>query len=264
MIRKSIFITGAGRGIGKATAKYFASKGWFIGLADISRKEIETLASELGPDQCSTHLLDVRNTDQVQQAIQEFSTRTGGQLNVLFNNAGIVLIGGFENVSLEQHKAVVDINFIGQMNVTHIALPLLKATPKSAIVTMCSASAIYGNPEITAYAATKSAVKSLTEGWNMLFQKYDIHVADLLPAYVKTDMVMDVQDEMKLADKNVKLSAEQIAQAVWKAAHSKKMHHYIGTDAKLFRWVKWIAPKSLFLAILKRGLYKEALRRHKK
>ncbi|MEM6724221.1 MAG: SDR family oxidoreductase [Bacteroidota bacterium] len=263
MNKPSIFITGAGRGIGKATAQLFASKGWFVGLADISEKEIKRVAEELGAENCSTYTLDVRNTDQILQAIDAFGQQTNGQMKVLFNNAGIVLIGGFENVSLEQHKAVVDINFTGQMNVTHIALPLLKATPNSAVVTMCSASAIYGNPEITAYAATKSAVKSLTEGWNMLFKKDDIHVADILPAYVKTDMVMDVQEEMKLTDKNVKLTAHQIAQAVWKAAHSKKIHHYVGTDANLFRWVKWLLPKPLFLAILKMGLYKEALERHR-
>ncbi|MEO0338726.1 MAG: SDR family oxidoreductase [Bacteroidota bacterium] len=262
MHKKSIFITGAGRGIGKATAQLFASKGWFVGLADINETEISTLAQELGPEQCSTHLLDVRNVEEVEKAIAEFSFKTEGQMNVLFNNAGILFSGGFEKVSLEKHKAVVDVNITGQMNVTYYALPLLKASAKSAIITMGSASASYGNPELTAYAATKSAVQSLTEGWNLLFKKFDIHVADINPAYVRTTMVSNEQEAMQLPSKEVKLSAEQIAEAVWKAAHSTKVHHYIGGDAKLFRWAKWLLPKPLFLAILKKMAYEKAMEKN--
>jgi len=260
MNKKSIFITGAGRGIGKATAQLFAQKGWFVGLSDINEQEIETLAQELGKENCSTHKVDVRDIAAIQQAISEFSEITNGQMNVLFNNAGIVFSGGFEKLSLEKHKAVVDVNFIGQMNVTHIALPLLKATPKSSIVTMCSASSMYGNPELTAYAATKSAIKSLTEGWNLLFKKHDIHVADIIPAYVKTAMVTDEQEAMLLPDKEVKLTVNDISKAVWKAAHSKKMHHYIGFDSNLLRFSKWLLPQSILLFILKNSFYKEALK----
>ena len=262
MNKKSIFITGAGRGIGKATAQLFAQKGWFVGLSDINLQEIETLAQELGPQNCSTHKVDVREVAEIQQAIGEFSKKTNGEMNVLFNNAGILFSGGFENVPLEKHKAVIDINFTGQMNVTHIALPLLKSTPNSFVITMCSASSMYGNPELTAYAATKSAMKSITEGWNLLFKKHDIHVADIIPAYVKTAMVTDEQKAMVLTDKDVKLSTNDIAKAVWNAAHSKKMHHYIGMDAKLMRFVKWVLPESLFIGLLKSDLYKEALKKN--
>lgn len=262
MNKKSIFITGAGQGIGKTTAQFFAKKGWFVGLSDINQAEIQVLAKELGEDNCSTHVADVRDVVQVKKAIAEFGTLTNGKMNALFNNAGIVITGGFEKVSVEKHKAVVDVNFTGQMNVTHLALPLLKSTSKSAIVSMCSASSFYGNPEIVAYAATKSAVKSLTESWNLLFKKHGIHVADIIPAYVKTPMVINEQEAMNLTDKDIKLSAEQIAQAVWNAVHSNKMHHYIGTDSKLLRVVKWLLPESLLVWILKQSFYKDALARN--
>lgn len=262
MSRKSIFITGAGKGIGKATAKLFVQKGWFVGLFDMNAKEIEILASELGEDTCSMHTGDVRNVSDIQSALDEFSGKTDGRLQVLFNNAGILLIGGFEQVPLEKHKAIVDVNITGQMNVTHLALPFLKSTPDSRVITMCSASSLYGNPELTAYAASKSAVKSLTEGWNMLFKKYNIHVADIIPAYVRTPMVTDEQEAMALPDRDVKLSAEQIAEAVWKAAHSKKMHHYVGADAKLLRFAKWLLPEFMLTAILRNSYYKEALRKN--
>ena len=262
MNKKSIFITGAGRGIGKATAQLFAKKGWFIGLSDINDVEIKEVAKEIGIENCSLHIVDVRNVEQLQAAIADFGKITADKMNVLFNNAGILFTDGFEKVSLENHKAVVDVNFIGLMNATFIALPLLKATPKSAVINMCSASSFYGNPELTTYAATKSAVKSLTEGWNMLFEKYDIHVADILPAYVSTPMVNNAKDIMELAEKDIKLNANQIAQAVWNAAHSTKMHHLIGTDAKLLKLVKWLLPHALFKAILKKQYYAVALKKN--
>lgn len=262
MSRKSIFITGAGRGIGKATAQFFAQKGWYVGLLDMNEEELKVLQQELGEENSSIYLADIREVEQVQDAISSFGKITEGQMDVLFNNAGILFSGGFEKVLLEKHKAIIDVNITGQINVTHIALPLLKSTPNSTIINMCSASSMFGNPELTAYAASKSAVKSLTEGWYLLFKKHGIHVADILPAYVKTPMVTDEQANMALPDRDVKLSADQIAKAVWKAAHSKKLHHYVGTDARLLKVVKWLLPQSWLLAILKKGFYEEALRKN--
>ena len=262
MQQPSIFITGAGKGIGKATALLFAQRGWFIGLSDINQAALDAVAQEIGESQCSTHLMDVRDTGQIEAAMAAFGQRTGQRMNALFNNAGILIPGGFEQIELKQHHALIDINLTGVVNVTHYALPLLKPTPRSAVITMCSASAIYGNPELTTYAATKSAVKSLTEGMNMLFRKHDTHAADLLPAYVRTDLVTDVQSDMQLADRDVKLRAEDIAKVVWKAVHSKKIHYYIGFDSNLFRFCKWLLPTALLEGILKNTYYKRALDRN--
>jgi len=262
MDRNSIFITGAARGIGKATALLFAEQGWFVGLSDINEAELGQLAQEIGPEQCSTHRMDVRDAQQVEAAIAAFGAAAGQRMNALFNNAGILIPGGFEKMPLEQHHALIDVNLTGLINVTYLALPLLKATPGSTVLSMCSASAIYGNPELTTYAATKSAVKSLTEGMNMLFRKHGIRAADLSPAYVRTGMVADVQQDMELPSRDVKLRAEDIARAAWKAVHSNKVHHYIGFDAKLFRFCKWLLPRPLLEAILRATFYKKALARN--
>ncbi len=260
MDQDTIFITGAGQGIGKATALLFARRGWYVGLSDVNLQAVEALAEEIGPEQCSVHRMDVRDVEQVQQALTAFGQRTGQRMKVLFNNAGILFPGGFERMPLQQHHALVDINFTGLINVTHIALPMLKNTPGSTVLSMCSASATYGNPELTTYAATKSAVKSLTEGWNLLFQKHGIHVADLLPAYVRTGMVAAAKDEMQLPERDVKLNADDIAKAAWKAVHDRRrMHHYIGFDSNLFRFCKWLLPRPVLEGILKASFYKKAM-----
>ena len=260
MDKKCIFITGAGRGIGRTTADYFANKNWFVGLLDINAADLEATARAIGLDNCSVHVADVRDVEQLEAALGDFSRRTHGQLNVLFNNAGFLRSGGFGKVPLETQKTIVDINFTGLMNVTHLALPLLKATPDSVIVNMCSASSVFGNPDLTAYAATKAAVKSLTEGWNMLFEKYNIHVTDLLPSYVDTRMVTDEQATMQLDPRHIKLNVGDIAPVVWRAVHSRRrVHHYVGTDAHLLRWFRWLLPYPVFRLLIKKGFYEKSI-----
>ena len=75
MERKSIFITGAGSGIGKESALKFAKEGWFVGLSDINETAIRDLSNEIGQQNCSTHVLDIRNIDEVQTvSLMCFST----------------------------------------------------------------------------------------------------------------------------------------------------------------------------------------------
>lgn len=250
MNKKSIFITGAGSGIGKATAKHFAKKGWYVGLSDMNEQTTKAVQQEIGAANSSVHIADVTNAKEIEKAIIDFGEITGGKLNAIFNNAGIALAGGFENVPLVHHYKVMDVNVNGIMNSTFYALPLLKNTPNSYIISMCSAASIYGSPELTTYCASKAAVKSLTEGWNMSFKEYDIHACDLLVAFVDTPMVQKELDAMNLEAKNVKVTAEQMAEGAWKAVHSKKIHHLIGTDAKVLTFLKWLLPQSWFRSIL--------------
>ncbi|MEO1653783.1 MAG: SDR family oxidoreductase [Bacteroidota bacterium] len=260
MNRKYIFITGGAQGIGAATARLFAQKGWFIGLFDLNQTGMVALQKEIGEEQCQYYMGNVVEPETILSALEAFSEWSGGQLHLLFNNAGILKAGGFEGVALESHKAVVDVNFTGLINVTHLALPLLKATPQSCIINMASASALYGNPEIVAYAATKSAVKSLTESWRMLFRKHDIKVCDLLPIYVDTPMVQRNYEALDLQPKNVHLTAEGIARKAWKAYHSRALHHFVGRDTQLLRFLKNILPGSWIRWILMKSFFKEALK----
>ena len=260
MNKKSIFITGAGQGIGKATALYFAKKGWYIGLSDRNEVTTRAVQQEIGKENCSVHLADVTNKEQIAKAIDDFGKITGGKMNVVFNNAGILAPGGFEKVPLEKHHKIIDVNVNGIMNSTYYALPLLKNTPKSVIISMASAAAIYGSPELTAYHASKAAVKSLTQGWSLLFEKFGIHVCDISVGFVDTPMVIEELEAMKMTkEEAVKITPAQMAAAVWKAAHSKKIHHTVGTDIKLMLFLKWLLPQSWFVKVLKMDLYKDAI-----
>jgi len=160
---KSIFITGAGSGIGRETARLFAGKGWFVGAGDRDEVALRSLAGELGQEVCATFLMDVTDEASVTHALESFAQHTGGRMDVLHNNAGVLRVGGFETLTMAEHRAIIEVNVIGMMAVLHGAFPYLKATPGAQVVNMSSASAAYGIPDFASYSASKHGVRAMTE-----------------------------------------------------------------------------------------------------
>jgi NAD(P)-dependent dehydrogenase (short-subunit alcohol dehydrogenase family) len=242
---KSIFITGGARGIGLETARLFLAKGWHVGIFDQDQVAIDVAFRTLDSEHLMSFRGDVLDAEGVRQALDHFTQKTEGRLDVLHNNVGILDVGEFEELSVAKHLQIVDVNLKGIINTTYTALPFLKKAHGACIVNMSSASAIYGNPEITTYAATKAAIKNLTEGWSIAFRKHQIKVVDLLPIYVRTRMVDDYHQKYRnLTLNSVKLTPEMVAQAVWKAVHNQKIHHYLGMETKVYaRLVNWMPDR---------------------
>lgn len=228
--QKSIFITGAASGMGLATARLFADKGWFVGGYDVNEAGLASLAEELG-DRGFTETLDVTDRTAFGAALTRFGGRTGGTLDLLFNNAGIGEGGLFADMEFEAIERVVNVNFMGVINGIYEALPLLKATPNALCFTTSSSSGIYGIPGIAIYSATKHAVKGLTEALSVEFAAYGIRAADVLPGVIDTPIL---PDEMKaLAPKEGiwrLMPAEAVAETVWKAYHDTRLHWYVPED----------------------------------
>lgn len=230
MTSPAIFITGAASGIGRCTALRFAREGWRIGACDLDRPGLEALRRELGADHCLTGPLDVRDAQAFRAALDAFAAWTGGRMDVLFNNAGILQQGFFEDIPLEDHLATIDVNLRGVVIGTYSALPLLKATPGSCILTMCSASAVFGSPDHSVYSATKFGVRALTEALSVELSPYGIRVMDLMPAFVSTPMVNDQTRPSKLVkEMGIAHQPEDIADWAWRAVHDTRLH--------------WMAPR---------------------
>lgn len=240
--QKSIFITGAASGIGLETARLFADKGWYVGIVDMNEQGIKALEYEIGKNNCFADFMDVTMPDQVRNAMAAFAEKTGGTMDVLFNNAGILCFGHFENTDLDFENRMVDVNIKGLLNCTKAALPYLKATSGSRLVNMASTSSIYGVPDLSVYSATKSAVCALTEAWNLELEKYGITVTDLLAPFVKTHMLDTDQEPYLIKTMGVKLFPADIAKMVWKAAHGKKLHWWAGAATYLLFGVFWLMP----------------------
>lgn len=264
--QQAIFITGAASGMGRETAKLFASKGWLVGASDVNMDGLKTLEQELGSENCWIHKLDVTSKPSFDAALEGFAEKSGNRLDLMFNNAGIGESGWFEDVPYDAAMRVVQINFVGALNGAYAALPLLKKTPNSLLFTTSSSSATYGMPRIAVYAATKHAVKGLTEALSIEWARHGIRVADVLPGLIDTAILRSTPnrtgDKPKPTEEqfyaNVPkkgmfrlMPADSVAKCVWSAYHGKKLHYYVPDEIAWIDRIKGFAPNFIRARILK-------------
>lgn len=240
--KQAIFITGAASGIGRETALLFARRGWRVGAVDVDEAGLSRLAREIG-DRCLPGPLDVRDYAAWRERVAAFGAWTGGRMDVLFNCAGIMRMGAFEETPIEVHARTVEVNVLGVLNGVHASFGLLKATSGAHVVSMGSASGVYGVPELATYSATKFFVRGLTEALNLELERHGIVVTDLMPLYVDTPMVRDQTHRAgSLETFGAKLKPAEIAEIVWKAAHGRKVHWTPGLLLKSMRFASGLMP----------------------
>lgn len=244
MSRQSIFITGAAAGIGQATARLFAAQGWFVGLFDIDEAGVQALARELGPEHTFAAKLDVCNPNAWQQALAGFVEKAG-RLDVLLNNAGILTSGPLTDTPLARQHLMIDINIKGVLNGCYLALPYLQQTSASRVINLCSASALYGQPSLAVYSATKFAVRGLTEALDLEWADYGIRVMDVLPLFVQTGMVNNMNAD-SIKNMGVHLTSADVAHTILQAARYTgrlpKVHWTVGASTRLFYALSGAAP----------------------
>ncbi|WP_433196627.1 SDR family oxidoreductase [Nocardia sp. CA-107356] len=246
MSRPTVFITGAAAGIGRATALLFAAQGYHVGAYDIDEVGLTRLAADIHATEGSvrTGVLDVTNDTHWTERLAEFHGDED-RLDILVNNAGILRAGPFESIDLATHQAIVDVNLGGVITGTHAAFGYLRDTPGSQVVNLCSASAIYGQPEIASYGATKSAVKSLTEALDLEWEKHDIRVIAVWPLFVSTAMV-DGVETAATKSLGVHLTAADVAKGIWDVTRKRgrlpRVHYEIGAQAKVLATAAKYAP----------------------
>ena len=150
---KSIFITGAASGLGREVARYFANVGWFVGLADVNMAGLVETANLLPPGMSSTHKLDVTDRAEWKKTVADFAKHTGGQMTVLFNNAGIGSGGAIQDMTDDEIDRMIAINLTGVISGTRACFELLKNTPDACVLYTSSAAGIYGSANLSVYSA---------------------------------------------------------------------------------------------------------------
>lgn len=247
---KSIFITGAASGIGRATALRFAGKGWYVGLFDLDEDGLEKLREEIGGDQACSQFLDVTDSHSVDKALSFFATNTDGKIDLLFNCAGILRTGEFETVPLEAQLKIIEVNAMGVVNCCHQALPYLRKSDNACVVNVGSASGIYGVPGFATYSASKHFVRGLTEALSIEWQRHGIRVVDVMPPFVRTAMV--AENPHPIVDRlGVNLVPEDVAAEVEKAAGGQGPHYVMGASIRLMDAVQRLLPQGLRRAFMK-------------
>lgn len=252
MGKKTIFITGGGAGIGRATARLFAAKGYLVGLGDVDGAAAERVRDELGGPHFAT-ALDVRDYEGFVRALAAFDAHaaSAGALSVLFNCAGILRMGRFEELSLEESRLQLDVNVMGVVHGVRAALPYLERA-KGTVVSMGSASGIYGQPELAVYSASKFAVRALTEALDLELRGRGIRVTDVMPSYVDTQMVSSQKTPAKsLGALGVRITPEEVAQKVLAAVNGRRVHYPMPFDFSILARLAAVSP-SLTRAVMRR------------
>ncbi|TDO07030.1 short-subunit dehydrogenase [Mycobacterium sp. BK086] len=247
MSSPGVFITGAAAGIGRATALTFAGHGYRIGAYDVDLGGLATLRDEIAGrgGEIAIGQLDVTDAAAWSERLAEFASATG-KLDILVNNAGVLTNGAFADVPLSAHRQMIDINVYGALAGLHAAFPYLRDTAHAQVVNMCSASALYGQPELATYSATKFALRALTEALELEWRRYDIRVLAMWPLFVKTAMTDGVETG-STKSLGINLGPEDVAKAVYAATHRgrgrpPKVHYPVGRQTSVLAAMSQVSP----------------------
>lgn len=248
---KSVFITGAAAGIGLATAKRFASKGWFVGLYDINREALARAVVEGEFSNAHSGYCNVMERESISEALKDFASQTDGLIHVVVNNAGVLTAGPFADINPEDHDLMIDVNVRGFTHVAQLAFPYLRATPGACLVNLCSASSIHGVPNLAVYSATKFYVNALTQALHVEWEAHDIRVTCVKPGLVNTPMAHEVTKH-STRGQIVNLKPEHIAAAIDRAAHGKRVSYVVGRTVRLWALVDKFLPESMRIGVIRR------------
>lgn len=180
-------ITGAGSGMGRCLAQQLAAMGAPLALADVDEKALKETVASLGAPRgkVTRHLVNVADESRVKMFAEEVAAQHG-RATILFNNAGVALLGNFEEYSLADFRWLMDINFWGVVYGVAYFLPLLKKEKRAHIVNTSSLLGIFGAAGQSAYCASKFAVRGFTESLHHELEGTNVGVTCVHPGFVRT------------------------------------------------------------------------------
>ena len=240
---KTIFITGASAGLGKATAKLFQANGWRV-IATMRSPERETELDRL--PNVMLMAMDVTNHDQVIETVAKVTA--SGNVDVVFNNAGYGLIGPLEGCTEKQIRDQMETNFFGVIWVTQAFIPFFKRKRSGLFISTTSLCGVAGYPLCSIYNASKWAVEGWSESMSYDLAVFGIGIKTVAPGGIKSNYmnVMDVVQDKSYEALNQRMmegftdgtlmafsEVEAIAAVVYEAATDNKdqVRYLAGEDA---------------------------------
>lgn len=195
---KNILITGGSRGIGKAAAQAFAEHGGRVCINfNKNHRAAKTVIENLPGKGHFAAKADISNPDAVRQ-LMDVVTEEFGRLDVVVNNAGVFQRHAITEVDFEEWQATwkltLDINLMSVANICYFAARQMIRQGGGHIVNVSSRGAFRGEPEHTAYGASKAGLNALTQSLAQELGKHQIYVSAVAPGFVETDMTKDLLD----------------------------------------------------------------------
>ncbi len=257
-------ITGAASGIGRALAVRFAEeKIAGISISDVNEQglnETAEIVKNLGIT-ISAHIIDTSKLEQIELLKTEVLAKHGRTTH-LINNAGVGLMGTFEQISLEDFEWLMNINFWGVIYGCKVFLPILKEQESAHIVNISSVFGLVAPPEQTAYCASKFAVRGFSESLRHELEGTNVRVSSVHPGGIKTNIVQnsrvgaDTPEEykaqgIKFFNKVAVTSPEEAARVILEGIKKENPRILIGKDAKMINSIQRLFPKK-YLKMIER------------
>ncbi|AMO75865.1 MULTISPECIES: SDR family oxidoreductase [Pseudomonas] len=242
-------ITGAGSGIGRALARELASRGCHLALADVNAAGLEETRQALASYgvRISTEVVNVAEREQV-HAWADKVVAEHGKVNLVFNNAGVAHAGTVEGSEYEEYEWITNINFWGVVYGTKAFLPHIKASGEGHVVNVSSVFGLFSQPGMSAYNATKFAVRGFTES---LRQELDmeggaVSASCVHPGGIKTNIARTARMNDSLAkvtgqnanaarqqfnDQLLRTTPDKAAQVIIRGVERDARRILIGADA---------------------------------
>jgi NAD(P)-dependent dehydrogenase (short-subunit alcohol dehydrogenase family) len=244
--QKTIFITGASSGLGRASARLFAAKGWNV-IATMRNPESESELNKLSSVVLTR--LDISKPEEIYRAVEQ--VLAASDVDVVFNNAGYGLAGPLEGLTDEQMVRIIETNLLGVIRTTKAFVPRFRELRKGLFINTTSIGGLIAVPFNSLYHATKWAIEGWSESMAFELNRFGIGIKTVAPGGMKTDFFTRSFDSAKheaydvLADKVMNVirdpkqmetysTPDQIAQVVYEAATDGKdqLRYVAGEDAK--------------------------------
>lgn len=255
---KTIALTGAGSGIGRALAQLLSSKGVRLALADKDAATLAETSKLLGNYPHSTTVLDVSDDIGVKAWIDAAATEFGG-LDGVINNAGLTVMGAFVDTPKSDFDRVMSVNFEGVVSGCRHALPHLRGGKEAWVVNVSSVFGMMGYPGQASYNASKFAVRGLSEALHLELAETDpaIRVVRVHPGGIKTNVVrnakfagnMPVPGSFEHADSfeaAARTTAPEAARVIVDGMENGDHRVLIGADARMIDRIVRIFPTTYF------------------
>jgi meso-butanediol dehydrogenase / (S,S)-butanediol dehydrogenase / diacetyl reductase len=198
-VGQTVLVTGAGSGIGAATARRFASEAASLVVVDRDVDKLRDMAKTLGRPGALTIAADVSDPDAVQDFVRQAVDRFG-RLDVLVNNAGVVVTGSVADTPFPEWRRIMATDLDGVFYCTRAAVPHLIAT-KGCIVNVSSVSGLGGDWGMSFYNAAKGAVTNFTRALALDLGEKGVRVNAVNPTFTRTGMTEDMQRDQELLAK---------------------------------------------------------------
>ncbi len=213
---KVVVITGAGSGIGRATAMAFAGEGSKLHITDINKQRIDAVAEEIRRKgaEATPYVVDASNREAMKKFADEVFA-AAGRVDILHNNAGIAVGCTIDKTSIEDWERVINVNLWGVIYGVHYFLPRMIEQGGGHIVNTASAAGLTGMPTLAPYTATKFALVGISEVMNIELRRYGIYTTALCPGIIATNIVKDSKIDIcdkkgrSLKDSTVKFYAQR-------------------------------------------------------